>query len=69
MKVGDLVLSKDILIESGAMDSRQNLGSGKLFTGVAIVLEITKTGKRAKILTESGEVVIMKIRHLEVINE
>ena len=69
MKVGDLVISKDILFEGGAMDNRSNLSVSKLFTGVAIVLEMTNTGKRVKILTESGEVVMVKIRHLEVINE
>ena len=51
------------------LNSRINLGVGSLFVGVAVVIELTKTGKRAKILTESGEVVILKIRHLEVINE
>jgi len=40
-----------------------------LFAGAAIVIELTKIGKMAKILTDSGEVVIVKIRHLEVINE
>ena len=68
MKEGDLVISRDILLEGGAMDSRSSLSVSKLFTGVAIVLEITKTGKRVKILTNSGKVVIVKIRHLEVIS-
>jgi len=69
LKAGDLVASREILLEGGAMGSRSHLSATKLFTGVAIVIEITKTGKMAKILTDSGEVVMVKIRHMEVINE
>jgi hypothetical protein len=69
LKAGDLVTSKEILLEGGAMGSRSNLSVTRLFAGAAIVIELTKIGKMAKILTDSGEVVIVKIRHLEVINE
>ncbi len=66
MEVGDLVSSKDILFENGTMDSRSDLNVRKWFSGLAVVLSTTET--RAKIMLYSGDTMLIKIRHLEVVN-
>ena len=66
MKIGDLVISIEILVDVGVMGSMMNLEPRKVFEGHGVIVDITKTS--ALVLTKDGETVMVKKRHLEVIN-
>ena len=67
MKIGDLVQSRKILYDKGAMGSKSKLLSKKIFKGYAVVVDITYNS--ALVLLDSGDTMFVKIRHLEVVNE
>ena len=67
MKIGDLVQSRRILYDKGAMGSKSKLLSKKIFNGYAVVVDITYNS--ALVLLDSGDTMFVKTRHLEVVNE
>ena len=67
MKIGDLVQSRRILYDKGAMGSKSTLLSKKIFNGYAVVVDITYNS--ALVLLDSGDTMFVKTRHLEVVNE
>ena len=67
MKIGDLVQSRQILHDTGAMGSKSKLLSKKLFKGYAVIIDIKYS--LALILLEDSDTMFVQLRHLEVINE
>jgi len=67
VKIGDLVQSVEVLYDRGAMGSKSKLLSQKIFTGYAVVIDITLNS--ALVLLSNGNTMFVKTRHLEVVNE
>lgn len=64
MKIGDLVQSREVLYDKGAMGSKSRLLSQKIFKGYAVIIDITYNS--ALVLLDNGNTAFIKLRHLEV---